>query len=109
MAPQIEAVEKGIDIDFVCKDIDELIGECREGTVRIKKFVDDRKHFAHPGQDKVQDTDINRELESTLHQKTPGRHSRGKLRRRRNHIHRQSAGGTIAGSWPQPWLIGVLQ
>jgi len=66
MIPQIEAVEKEIDIDFVCKDIDELIGECREGTVRIKKIVDDLKHFAHPGQDKVQDTDINRELESTL-------------------------------------------
>ncbi len=63
---QIEAVEQEIDIDFICSDIGELIGECRQGTDRIKRIVDDLKHFAHPGHDKVQDTDINRELESTL-------------------------------------------
>jgi two-component system, NtrC family, sensor kinase len=65
-ACQIEAMEKDIDIDYLRDDITDLIGECREGTDRIKKIVDDLKHFAHPGQDKVQDTDINRELESTL-------------------------------------------
>jgi two-component system, NtrC family, sensor kinase len=66
MASEIEAIEEDIDIDFLQDDIADLIGECREGTDRIKKIVDDLKHFAHPGQDKVQDTDLNRELESTL-------------------------------------------
>jgi two-component system, NtrC family, sensor kinase len=65
-ACEIEVIEEDIDIDFLQDDINDLIGECCEGTDRIKKIVDDLKHFAHPGQDKVKDTDINRELESTL-------------------------------------------
>jgi two-component system NtrC family sensor kinase len=65
-ACEIEGIEEEIDIGFLQADITDLIGECREGTDRIKKIVGDLKHFAHPGQDKVQDTDINRELESTL-------------------------------------------
>ena len=63
---RVEDTEQAIDIDYLRQDSEELIAECREGTDRIKKIVDDLKHFAHPGQDQVQDTDINRELESTL-------------------------------------------
>ena len=66
MAGQIEIMENDIDVDFLQTDAAELLDECREGTERIKKIVEDLKHFAHPGQDKIQDTDINRELESTL-------------------------------------------
>ena len=66
MAGQIETMEKDIDVDFLQTDAAELLDECREGTERIKKIVEDLKHFAHPGQDKIQDTDINQELESTL-------------------------------------------
>ena len=66
MARQIETMEKDIDVDFLQTDAAELLEECLEGTERIKKIVEDLKHFAHPGQDKIQDTDINRELESTL-------------------------------------------
>ena len=63
---QLETVENEIDLDYIREDINDLIRECMEGTDRIRKIVEDLKHFAHPGQDKVQDTDINRELESTL-------------------------------------------
>jgi two-component system NtrC family sensor kinase len=63
---KIEALEAEIDIDYIQSDVAELIGDCREGTERIKKIVEDLKHFAHPGQDKVQETDLNKELESTL-------------------------------------------
>ena len=63
---EIEKVEQEIDIDYISNDIGQLIAESREGADRIKKIVEDLKRFAHPGQDKVQDTDINAELESTL-------------------------------------------
>jgi two-component system NtrC family sensor kinase len=66
MIATIETTEKQIEIDYICQDTIDLIGECREGTERIKKIVEDLKHFAHPGQDTVQDTDLNRELTSTL-------------------------------------------
>jgi signal transduction histidine kinase len=62
----ITSFEEDIDIGFLLEDIDDLIGDCREGTDRIKKIVQDLKDFAHPGEDKLQPMDINRGLESTL-------------------------------------------
>lgn len=62
----IKAFEEDIDIGFLLEDIDDLIGDCREGADRIKKIVLDLKDFAHPGEDKLQQMDINRGLESTL-------------------------------------------
>ena len=62
----MDATEKEIDIEFIQEDVSELIGDCREGTERIKKIVEDLKHFAHPGEDKMTETDINKGLESTL-------------------------------------------
>ncbi len=58
--------EKDIDIEYLMEDIKELVGDCREGTERIKKIVMDLKDFAHPGEDKIQTIDINKGLESTL-------------------------------------------
>lgn len=63
---KIEAFEEEIDLEYIREDIVDLIDESQEGTDRIKKIVEDLKHFAHPGQDKIQDTDINKELTSTL-------------------------------------------
>jgi signal transduction histidine kinase/DNA-binding response OmpR family regulator len=62
----IKAFENDIDIDFLIEDIDDLIGDCQEGTNRIKKIVLDLKDFAHPGEDVLQSMDINNGLESTL-------------------------------------------
>jgi signal transduction histidine kinase len=62
----IKSLEEDIDISFLLGDIEDLIGDCREGTDRIKKIVQDLKDFAHPGEDKLQSMDINRGLESTL-------------------------------------------
>ncbi len=62
----IKAFEKDIDIDFLMKDITDLIGDCREGTDRIKKIVRDLKDFAHPGEDRLQSVNINNGLDSTL-------------------------------------------
>ena len=62
----IVALENEVDLDFVLKDIFELIDESKEGTERIKKIVQDLKDFAHPGQDKPKFADINQNLESTV-------------------------------------------
>jgi PAS domain S-box-containing protein len=66
LVKQVENIESDIDIEFILEDIGELIGDCREGTERIKKIVEDLKNFAHPGEEKMSETDINAGLESTL-------------------------------------------
>jgi len=63
---RVEASEAEVDIDYIQEDVSELIGDCREGTERIKKIVEDLKHFAHPGEDRLKETDINAGIESTL-------------------------------------------
>ena len=63
---QISGIEEEIDLEFIMNDVLDLINDCREGTKRIKKIVLDLKDFAHPGEDKLQSTDINKGIESTL-------------------------------------------
>jgi len=63
---EIIGFEKDIDVEFLLEDIVDLIGDCREGTDRIKKIVIDLKDFAHPGEEVIQATDINNGLDSTL-------------------------------------------
>ena len=62
----IVALENEVDLDFVLKDIFELIDESKEGIERIKKIVQDLKDFAHPGQDKPKFADINQNIDSTV-------------------------------------------
>lgn len=63
---EVEAYEKKIDIDYLMEDGAELIGDCQEGTDRIKKIVMDLKDFAHPGEDNLVEADVNAGIESTL-------------------------------------------
>jgi two-component system NtrC family sensor kinase len=63
---EITSLEKDVEIDFVLNDITDLIKDCTEGTNRIKKIVLSLKDFAHPGEDKLQEADINQGIESTL-------------------------------------------
>jgi signal transduction histidine kinase/DNA-binding response OmpR family regulator len=63
---ELKSFEDDIDIQYIMEDVNDLIGDCREGTDRIKKIVLDLKDFAHPGEDKIQSLDINSGLESTL-------------------------------------------
>jgi two-component system, NtrC family, sensor kinase len=62
----IERYEKKIDINFLKKDITELIHDCAEGTERVEKIVSNLKNFAHPGSDKQKLMDVNEGIESTL-------------------------------------------
>jgi two-component system NtrC family sensor kinase len=63
---RIEERESAMDLPFVMDDTPKLLEECREGTNRIKKIVQDLKDFAHPGKQEVVYADINKNLESTL-------------------------------------------
>ena len=63
---KITTIEEEIDLEYILDDIKDIITECREGTERIKKIVLDLKDFAHPGEDKIMEADINKGLESTL-------------------------------------------
>lgn len=62
----IDRQEEALDIDYLIKDSEDLIGESREGMERIKKIVMDLKDFAHPGEDTMKEADINVCLDSTL-------------------------------------------
>ncbi len=63
---RVTKFEEEIDIDFVLEDVPNLIEESLEGAGRIKKIVIDLKDFAHPGEDELKITDINKNLDSTL-------------------------------------------
>ncbi|MEW6326131.1 MAG: response regulator [Thermodesulfobacteriota bacterium] len=63
---RILAFESEVDIDFILKDISDLIEQSLQGTERIKKIVIDLKDFAHPGEDELKYTDIHKCLDTTL-------------------------------------------
>jgi two-component system, NtrC family, sensor kinase len=63
---KIKEQEESMDIAFMMDDITSLIQESLEGTIRIKKIVQDLKDFAHPGEDKPKYAGINRCVDSTL-------------------------------------------
>lgn len=62
----VHKLEQDIKLDFLLSDINDLIGECREGSRRIIKIVSDLKWFVHPGEDALQSVDVNAGLTSTL-------------------------------------------
>jgi signal transduction histidine kinase len=53
-------------LDFLRKDLPELIAESREGTERVRKIVTDLKVFSHPAQSEPEYADLNEGLETTL-------------------------------------------
>ena len=59
-------LETELDIDFLQEDVVDLIQDCQEGVERIKNIIIDLKEFAHPGEDKLKEADINNNIESTL-------------------------------------------
>jgi len=63
---QIHRTEERVDIDFLLNDIPNLVSESIEGTKRIKQIVLDLKDFAHPGENELKYSDINKNIDSTL-------------------------------------------
>lgn len=69
MAQIIQDVHKSeahADVDYLLEDARDLVQESRQGAKRIAKIVFDLKHFAHPGEDRRNYTDLNACMESTL-------------------------------------------
>lgn len=63
---EIKKMKKTIDLDFILDDIDKAIKESKEGTMRVKKIVQDLKTFSHIDKAEMKEVNINEGLESTL-------------------------------------------
>jgi len=65
--PRSDLVQAGLDYDFLRKDGFALLGESREGLLRVKRIVEDLKDFSRGGTDETWETiDLHKVLESTL-------------------------------------------
>jgi len=62
----LRETEEEIELDYLKKDIGELLTDCIAGTRRVGKIVSDLKHFAHPGNDNPMLVSVNENIESTL-------------------------------------------
>jgi signal transduction histidine kinase len=64
---QITAKEQEVDMTFIEEDVDELLKDTQEGSLRIKEIVKGLKEFSHVDQnDKFIPYDLNQCIESTL-------------------------------------------
>jgi len=63
---ELAALKRELKIDFLRKDLPELIVESLDGTGRVRKIVEDLKTFSHPAGKDVDFRDLNAGLESTL-------------------------------------------
>lgn len=59
-------VKQEIDVNFLWKDINDLLTESQEGVMRVRKIVQDLKEFSHVDHTEWQKTDLHRGLDSTL-------------------------------------------
>nr|WP_321398706.1 ATP-binding protein [uncultured Desulfobacter sp.] len=66
MVEKVNDYARGIDVDFLQEDMEELIQDCIDGLDRIKKIVIDLKDFAHPGKKDIEPVDVNACIETTL-------------------------------------------
>lgn len=65
-ACNIEESRKKLDIDYILKDISQLISESLDGTKRIKEIVQSLKSFARTDEGQIKEYDINEGIEATL-------------------------------------------
>jgi two-component system, NtrC family, sensor kinase len=63
---RIEQTCEEVDLNYLKKDIVDLIDESTQGLMRVKKIIQDLKDFSHSDDSEPQETDINAGLESTL-------------------------------------------
>ncbi len=63
---ELYRVQRQTDIDFVQRDVAELVAESRDGLERVTRIVRDLKDFSRPGDPDWQWADLQRGLESTL-------------------------------------------
>ena len=63
---RIQETRKEEDLDYVRKDVDQLLSESTEGTHRIKEIVQSLKSFAHIDEAQVKEANVNDCIETTL-------------------------------------------
>ncbi|WP_022664231.1 ATP-binding protein [Desulfospira joergensenii] len=63
---EIKEFSKTIELDFLLKDIEELMADCKDGLSRIENIVLNLKDFAHPGKKDPELVDVNIGIASTL-------------------------------------------
>jgi len=63
---QVEEKKRLLKIDYIMDDTENLIGECLEGTERVKRIVQDLKTFSRVDEVGYKAADINSGLESTI-------------------------------------------
>jgi signal transduction histidine kinase/PAS domain-containing protein len=69
LGDRVRAVQdrwKDEDCDFTIEEIPDAVEETLEGTRRVTEIVRAMKEFAHPGQEELTSTDINRVIENTV-------------------------------------------
>ncbi|MCD6293794.1 MAG: HAMP domain-containing protein [Deltaproteobacteria bacterium] len=62
----LSGLKEEIDLDFVLDDYQKAVDESLEGMERVAKIVSDLKDFSHIDKAELEETDINRGIESTL-------------------------------------------
>lgn len=63
---QLDSILKESDIDYILKDVDQLISESLDGTTRIKDIVQSLKSFARIDEAQLKEANINECIETTL-------------------------------------------
>ena len=62
----LQRLRKRLKLDFIVKDIEELIRESKEGTERVSEIVQNLKNFSRLDEAGRKEADINESLESTI-------------------------------------------
>ncbi len=62
----VKRIREDEDLDYILKDVDELVSESVEGTERVRDIVQNLKSFARVDESKAKEADINDCIEATL-------------------------------------------
>lgn len=62
----IQAIKEEINVEFLKKDVNDLMAESQEGITRVKQIVQDLKDFSHVDEAEWQWTGLHKGLDSTL-------------------------------------------
>jgi signal transduction histidine kinase len=62
----IRAMKDQVDLEYLRKDIADLIAESVDGTNRVRRIVQDLRDFSRSGEEKLELADLHAGLESTL-------------------------------------------
>jgi PAS domain S-box-containing protein len=62
----VRRIMEECDFNFLKEDIFSLLGESKDGLVRVRKIVQDLKSFSRVGEQEWQDADLHQGLDSTL-------------------------------------------